>query len=223
MLHNLTALNSCGVVSNVSLFFKVNHQRDCSKQNKWVMGTLEVHLTLLGYNLGSEIPVWTELSTVLRPGLSDESQSPGEFHLSSVRWLRLESHISGLQSYKIHAVFRWNTWIIELEYRGQSSLLTVKGSIRSAGRHSWPGFKPLPALCQNHISINILVKISQSTRCLIHALLSKRIIKVRFNWTAAPICEIQIDYLECLCNFKQKSEDDNWFVQSCFAVAPLRV
>lgn len=209
MLHNLTALNSCGVVSNVSLFFKVNYQRDCSEQNKWVMDTLEVHLTLPGCNLGSEIPAWTELSTTLRPGRPDESPSPVQFYLSSTRWLGLEAHISALQSYKIHAVFRWNAWIIELEYCGQSSLLTVKGSIWSERRKRWPGFKPLPAFCQNHISINILVKISHSTRCLLNALLLSRISgAVGFKWTVAPICEIQMDYLEFPCDFKEKSEDD---------------
>lgn len=57
MLHNLTALNSCGVVSDMSLFFKVNHQRDCLKQNEWVLGSQEarVHLTLERNDLGPEI------------------------------------------------------------------------------------------------------------------------------------------------------------------------
>lgn len=57
MLHNLTALNSWGVVSDVSLFFKVNHQRDGLKQNEWVLGTQEarVHLTLERDDLGPEI------------------------------------------------------------------------------------------------------------------------------------------------------------------------
>lgn len=70
----------------MSLFFKVNHQRDCLKQNEWVLGTREarVHLTL-ETDLGPEIPFLTQLSTALRPGPSDQSPSLTEFHRSSMR------------------------------------------------------------------------------------------------------------------------------------------
>lgn len=87
-----------------------------------------------------------------------------------------------------------------------SELLTYcKGldSIRTRSRKRWPGFKPLPAVCQNHISINILVKISHTTRCLLNGVLLSRMSCVGLNWTGTPICEIQMDYLECPCDFEQ--------------------
>lgn len=94
-----------------------------------------------------------------------------------------------------------------------SELLTYgKGLDLIWAKKTMTGFKPLPAVCQNHISINILVKISHSTRCLLNALLLSRISgAVGFKWTVAPICEIQMDYLEFPWDLKEKSEYDNRF------------
>lgn len=127
MLHNVTALNSCGVVSDMSLFFKVNHQRDCLKQNEWVLGTREarVHLTLERDDLGPEIFFWTQL-TALRPRPS------GSIPVSHrIPPLIHEMTLAGSSNFspsklKIYAMFRWNTWIIELEYCDWSSSLTLR-------------------------------------------------------------------------------------------------
>lgn len=126
MLHNLTALNSCGVVSNMSLFFKANHQRDCLKQNEWVLATREarVHLTL-ERDLGPKIPFWTRLSTALWPGPSDQSLSRRIPPLTHEMTLAGSSYFSP-SKLEIHAMFRWNTWIIELEYCGWRSSLTLR-------------------------------------------------------------------------------------------------
>lgn len=87
MLHNLTALNSCGVVSNMSLFFKVNHQIDCLKQNEWFLATREarVHLTLERETLAPKSPSEHRYQQALWPGPSDQSPSLAEFHRSSMR------------------------------------------------------------------------------------------------------------------------------------------